>query len=35
MQVSMLRDESYLCGGSYVLDNDGNAAVITAAHCLS
>jgi len=35
MQVTMLRDKAHLCGGSYVLDNDGNAAVVTAAHCLS
>ena len=35
MKVTVIRDRGFLCGGSYVLDYNGNAAVITAAHCLS
>jgi len=34
LQVGLVENGYLICGGTYVLGNDGTVKVITAAHCL-
>jgi len=34
LKIALVVDGISICGGSYVLDSNGDAAVITASHCV-